>query len=97
MLFRSATLKNSSSEEYDGIWDIYSYDNSSTAHKLLSLVQANGRNNIETNNDYSSNQDLFTSGSVISGLKWYDGTSVDFTVTVSSISNGAATLSVSFN
>lgn len=92
-----ATLKNSSSEEYDGIWDIYSYDNSSTAHKLLSLVQANGRNNIETNNDYSSNQDLFTSGSVISGLKWYDGTSVDFTVTVSSISNGAATLSVSFN
>lgn len=92
-----ATLKNSSSEEYDGIWDIYSYDNSSTAHKLLSLVQANGRNNIETNNDYSSNKDLFTSGSVISGLKWYDGTSVDFTVTVSSISNGAATLSVSFN
>ncbi len=92
-----ATLKNSSSEEYDGIWEIYSYDNSSTAHKLLSLVQANGRNNIEKNNDYASNKDLFASGSVISGLKWYDGTSVDFTVTVSSISNGTATLSVSFN
>ena len=91
-----ATLKDNSSDEYGGIWDIYSYDNSSTEHKLLSLVQANGRNTIETKNDYSSNKDLFASGSVISGLKWYDGTSVDFTITVSSISNGTATLSVSF-
>lgn len=90
-----ATLASGADEA--GIWDMYKNNNSDTDDKLLALVQASGKNNIATSGSYSSDSDLYAAGATVSGLKWYDGTSVGFTVTVSSIANGSATLSIVFN
>lgn len=82
----AATMKSDSSQIY-GIWEIYANNNSDTTNKLISLVEADGGNDI-ANNEYSANSDLFAVGKTISGLKWYDGTEVKATVKIANAASG---------
>ena len=82
----AATMKSDSSQIY-GIWEIYANNNSDTTNKLISLVEADGGNDI-ANNEYSANSDLFAVGKTISGLKWYDGTAVKATVKIANAASG---------
>ena len=82
----AATMKSDSSQIY-GIWEIYANNNSDTTNKLISLVEADGGNDI-ANNEYSANSDLFAVGKTISGLKWYDGTAVKATVEIANAASG---------
>ncbi len=98
-----ATLKEGSS----GTWEYleFEYDNSSTEHKFVKVIEADGNNSIESTENYDSgelaeNSDYFKAGSTFgSNYKWYDGTSVSFTLTVDSIdsANGVATITFDFN
>ncbi|MDY4676179.1 MAG: hypothetical protein SO373_03445, partial [Candidatus Borkfalkiaceae bacterium] len=82
----AATMKSDSSQIY-GIWEIYENNNSDTTNKLISLVEADGNNDIAKGN-VSSNSDLFAVGKPISGLKWYDGTAAGVTVKIASSADG---------
>lgn len=82
----AASLKSNYNEVY-GIWEIYANNNSDTTNKLLSLVEADGGNDI-ANKEYSANSDLFAVGKTISGLKWYDGTAVKATVKIANAASG---------
>lgn len=82
----AATMKSDSSQIY-GIWEIYANNNSDTTNKLISLVEADGNNDIAKGN-VSSNSDLFAVGKTISGLKWYDGTAVKATVKIANAASG---------
>lgn len=82
----AATMKSDSSQIY-GIWEIYANNNSDTTNKLISLVEADGNNDIAKGN-VSSNSDLFAVGKTISGLKWYDGTAAGVTVKIASSADG---------
>ena len=78
------------------LWDMTKYNNSDTAHRLIRLVEADGKNNID-DMGYSENSDLFVEGNVCSNLKWYDNTSVKFTITVNEITTSKANITIKFN
>ncbi len=84
----------------DSIWEMTIYDNSYTAHKLIKLIEADGRNDIESNSvyetgGYSEDSDLFQANDSIK-LTWYDG-SYATTIKVDAITSTNATISISFN
>ena len=85
------SLSKLTSKEVDCIWDITEYNNAGSKYKLVKLVEADGRNDID-NEKYSTNSDLFSAGKVISNLKWNDGKSLGITITVKSISSEKATI-----
>lgn len=87
-----ATLKDPA--DAWNIWDIYEYNNSSTAHKLISLVEADGKNNIENENGSSENSDLFQVNDTFKNVTWYDGTNANFELKVVSISDTEAVIEV---
>lgn len=87
-----ATLKDPADAWY--IWDIYQYNNSSTDHKLISLVEADGENNIEKENAYSENSDLFQVNDTFKNVTWYDGTNANFELKVVSINDTEAVIEV---
>ena len=64
-----------------GIWEIYKNNNTDTTHKLIALVEADGKGDI-TSGGSSGNSDLYAGGKTISGLKWNDGTSAKFSAKV---------------
>ena len=73
------------------------YNNSDTTYRLISLIEADGKNNIG-NKGWSSDSDLFKAGSTYSGAKWHNNTSANFTMTVNSITTTAnPTAVVTFN
>jgi len=82
-------------DEYENCtasYDMTIYDNSSTEYKLISLVEADGENNI-TEDDYpyggySENSDLFKANDTYT-FKWYDGTSSNIKMTVKSLTDTA--------
>lgn len=91
-----ATISLDNIEMYYSIWDMYEYDNSSTDHKLIDLVQADKSGSINKDNTYSSNEDLFYAGDVFDWATWYNGVDCGFTLTVKSISNGVAEIVIDF-
>ena len=78
-------------KDIDSVWDITEYNNAGSKYKLIKLVEADGRNDID-NEKYSSNSDLFLEGKVINNLKWNDGTSVGVSITIKSITTDKATI-----
>lgn len=87
--------------QQDSIFNITLYNNAKTDHKLISLVEADGNNDIENNSfdEYgglSENSDLFQAGDFFSGT-WYDGTSGGFTVTVTSITDQGAEITITYH
>ena len=78
------------------VLDIYQYNNSNTDHKLISLVEADGNNDIELKNGLFNESDLFLTGDSI-GLSWYGEDEVAFTITFTNVSKDEATFVVTFN
>ncbi len=87
-----STLKEAEDAWY--IWDIYQYNNSSTNHKLISLVEADSGNDIENENEYSANSDLFQVNDVFKNVKWYDGSNANFELKVVSMNDKEAVITV---
>lgn len=87
-----ATLKDPADAWY--VWDIYKYNNSSTEHKLISLVEADGKNNIENENAYSEDSDLFQVNDAFKNVTWYDGTNANFELKVISMNESEAVIEV---
>lgn len=88
-----------STAEVASVWDIYQYSNGkeSAKDKLIALVEADGNDDIG-NGYYSGDDDLYSIGSTIGGLKWRDGRSAGFNVEIQVASDGSGvTLSISFN
>lgn len=83
----------------------YLYNNSTTDHKFIKLIEADGDNSIESTKNYEDGEsahlsDYFTAGmSLGADYTWYDGTATNFVVTVDSIDadSGVATISIHFN
>lgn len=88
-----ATL--SEPRECFSVFDLTKYNNSYSTHKVLSLVEADGRNDISYNR-LSQNSDLFKENSIYSNAKWYDGQAANFTVKVNKITSTSANITISF-
>ncbi len=83
----------------------FMYNNSDTSHKQIRYIEANGTFDIEkttdTNTIYADNEDLFDAGEYFEvsstkwkNLTWYDGSKMDFRITIDSIVNGVATITI---
>ena len=70
------------------IYAMTKYNNSDTTYRLITLVEADGRNDIN-NKGWSEDSDLFKAGDVYSTAKWHNNTSANFTMTVNSITTTA--------
>ncbi len=91
-IYHIDATKNDPSEVWS-VWDVYKYNNSTTNHKLISLVEADGGNHINKD-ELSSNSDLFKVNDVFKNVKWYDGTSANFELKVISINSEEAVIEV---
>lgn len=88
-----------STAKVGSVWDIYQYSNGkeNAEDKLIALVEADGNDDI-VNGAYSGNDDLYSIGQAIGGLKWRNGKSAGFNVKIQAASDGSGvTLSISFN
>lgn len=85
---------NSPSDCYS-IFELTLYNNSYTSKRLISLIEADGKNDINQN-QYSSDSDLFYVGDSYTPLKWQDNTSCGFTITVNSLSNEIANITIEY-
>ena len=90
-----STLKKS----INSLWEATEYDNSYTAHKLIKLIEADGRYDIESTiyskaGGYSEDSDLFQANNSVE-LKWYDGTFAT-TIKVNNITSTEANISITF-
>jgi M6 family metalloprotease-like protein len=86
----------------DTVYTVYKNNNSDTFHKLIKLIEADGRNDITNtrDSDYglpSENSDLFKVNQMLQNYTWYDGTPVDFSLIVNTITASEATFTVTFN
>lgn len=84
--------------EPENCWSIYEltkFNNSYTNHLLIKLIEADGRNDIESG-DYSENSDLFETGESYTNIKWYDNSNAGFTVKVNYIENGVANITIEY-
>lgn len=89
-----ATLKDPS-DAY-GVWEVYKYNNSDTSHKLIRLVQADDLEEIEKDNAYSDNNDLFQGKEKFTNIKWYDNTSCKFEIVVNLVSSTSAQITIKY-
>lgn len=88
-----AVLKDDAGASYEVCY----YDNSYTAHKQIALVEADNDNSVEKSRDHlGENDDLFQAGDSFTWGKWYDGSSAGFTLTVTKIENGQATITIDY-
>ena len=84
------------SKTKDSIWEITEYDNSYTAHKLIKLIEADGRNDIESTigsiyGGHSEDSDFVQANDCIE-LKGYGGT-IATTMTGNQITTDGANIS----
>ncbi|HKL60765.1 MAG TPA: M6 family metalloprotease domain-containing protein [Acholeplasma sp.] len=91
---------NKTSEIYN-MWSLPKNNNSDSMNKLLKLIEADGYNDIEnTNNskygEYSEDSDLFGANDMLKNYRWYDGTSVNFTLLVDQINETSATITIDY-
>ncbi len=91
---------NTTSNIYN-MWSIPRQNNTDTTVKLLKLLEADMRNDIEStlNSDYgeySENSDLFQVGSHLSNYRWSDGSYLNLTFNIHSITANGVDLTVDF-
>lgn len=83
----------------------FKYNNSTSAHKQIRYIEANGEFDIEKttsrNDVYADNDDLFDAGDYFEvsntkwkNLTWYDGTKMNFKITIDKIVNETATITI---
>ena len=81
------------SEEIACVWDMTKYNNATSKYKLISIVEADGKNDVSKGNE-SSNSDLYKAGDVINNLKWNDGNLCVASITINSINEDGANISI---
>lgn len=84
-----------SPEDCWSIFELTKCNNSYTEHLLIKLVEADGRNDIESGG-YSEDSDLFSVGDTFSNVKWYDKSDAGFSVKVNYIENGQANITIEY-
>lgn len=83
----------------------FKYNNSTSDHKQIRYIEANGEFDIEgttsRNDVYADNDDLFDAGDYFEvsntkwkNLTWYDGTKMNFKITIDKIVNETATITI---
>lgn len=83
----------------------FKYNNSTTAHKQIRYIEANGEFDIEKttsrNDVFADNNDLFDAGDYFEvsntkwkKLTWYDGTKMNFRISIDKIVNETATITI---
>lgn len=78
------------------IFELTKYNNSYTNFRLISLIEADGKNDI-SNNGYSQNSDLFQKGNKFINVKWYNGQAANFNITVNDIvGNSTANITIEY-
>lgn len=95
--------------DYDFYQDrsVFYFNNSDTEHKIIRYIEADGVFHIEkttAGRDYfANNNDLFVAGDVFEAkatywktLTWYDGSLMDFSITIVKIANNQATITIDF-
>lgn len=90
-----ATLASPS--EANGIWEICKNNNANTTDKLIKLIQADGLDEIEIENHYGDNDDLFQASIGYTNIRWNDNTSANFEIIVNSITNSKANVTIQLN
>ncbi len=85
----------SKSTNISDVWSIYASNNGSTSHKLIELVEADRANDI-AKDGLSENDDLFQSGVSFTWGTWYNGTNAGFTLTVVSVDETFATITITY-
>lgn len=100
-IYHVNSTANSSSNIYN-MWSITKQNNTDTSVKLLKLIEADGKNDIESTfyskyGEYSENSDLFQIGSYLENYQWSDGSSINLTLNITRISNTSADLFIDFN
>lgn len=78
--------------------DYYSFttnNNSYSDEALIKLVSADGNGYI-SNDGYTWDTDLFQTGDTLASYKRNDGSTVNFTITFTAVSNSSATVSITF-
>lgn len=93
-IYHVVSLLNDPKECFS-IYDITKYNNSYTNTRLISLVEADGRNDI-SKNGYSENSDLFQKGDRFINSTWMNKQSTNFTVTVDNITTSTATITIEY-
>lgn len=90
------TPKNDSYDEASqtyGYFTIFSFNNSDTEHKLISLIEKDGNNSI-ISTEFASNSDLFFAGDKLKGITNHSSITKDITVTIDSITAENATVTI---
>ena len=79
------------------IFDLFEYNNGGANRKLIDIILATLSNDIDTVDYYElCDDDLFKSGSSISSLKWYDGSSVGCTISFNDYTDNSGKLIIDF-
>lgn len=78
------------------VFDITDYNNSFSTHRLIKLVEADRRDDINKNS-CAQNTDLFQAGDTYTWGRWYDKTPVGFSIKINSLNDDVASISISFS
>jgi hypothetical protein len=100
-----ATVSSKEGDQFNNdYWTFFSYNNSTSEHLFIKLMEGDGDNSLETFVRYPSgnyypadatDDDLFYEGqSFGSDNTWYDGTSFGYTISIESIDGGVATITI---
>lgn len=77
------------------IFDVTKYNNTDSTHRLISLVEADGRSDIDYNGS-SEDSDLFQAGDTLTNVNWYTGEKAKFSIHVVSIDETKATITITY-
>lgn len=87
------TPENNASDAY---YTIFSFNNSDTEYKLISLIEKD-RNNSISKTGLASNSDLFFAKDSLNGVYNHDNTKIDLSVIIDSITNEEASITITLN
>ena len=99
-----ARVSGSVGHQFDmNYWTYFSYNNSTTDHLFIKLMEGDGDASLEklvpNGSRYypadATNSDLFYEGNTFDATNtWYDGTNIDFTISIDAIDGNVATVTV---
>ncbi len=82
-------------ENATSIWEMTKYNNSNSLRRLITLIEADGRNDID-DLGYSENSDLFGVNDIYDNAKWFNNTNAGFTLKVNTIDESKANITITF-
>ncbi len=82
-------------ENATSVWEMTKYNNSNSLRRLITLIEADGRNDID-DLGYSENSDLFGVNDIYDNAKWFNNTNAGFTLKVNTIDESKANITITF-